>query len=153
MPEVSFEHLFSIRCALAKPPEPIGPTPEGLRVNFYFLGGEITGPRLQGKVRPSGSDWFLVRRDGVGFIDVRATFESHDGAVILASHSGVVDLGENGYEDSLARKLGPHATARVAARYQTAHPEYLWMNRIQCFATLDIDRAAFQLAYEVFALR
>jgi len=150
--EFSFSHLFSIRGRLAKPPEGIGPTPDGLRVNFYFEGGEVTGPRLQGKLRPVGSDRFLVRRDGVALIDVRATIESHDGALIIADHQGIVDLGPRGYEDSMERKLGPRATARVAARYQTAHPSYQWINRLQCFGVLDIDREAFSLSYDIYAL-
>lgn len=147
------EHLFSIRCAMVRPPEPIGPTPEGLRVNFYFLGGEIDGPRLRGKMRPVGGDWFVVRPDGVALIDMRTTLETHDGALVLAQHSGICDLGETGYADALQRKLSPRATARVAARYLTAHPSYLWINRLQCVGVLDIDRETFELRYDVHALR
>ena len=40
------EHLFSYRIAWASPPEVIGPTPEGLRVNFHFVVGELSGEML-----------------------------------------------------------------------------------------------------------
>jgi hypothetical protein len=151
--EYEVEHLFSIVCAMAKPPEAIGPTPEGLRVNFYFLGGEIEGPRLRGKMRPVGGDSFVVRTDGVALIDMRTTFESHDGALIVAQHNGLCDLGSDGYERALARQLSSRATARVAARYMTAHPSYLWLNRLQCFGILEIDRETFTLRYDIHALR
>ncbi len=58
---------------LENPPEVIGPVPEGIRANFYVTGGEISGPRLQGTVRPVGGDWLTVRTDGMGILDVRAT--------------------------------------------------------------------------------
>src|SRR5688572_29966478 len=89
------EHLFSYRIAWANPPEVIGPTPEGLRVNFHFTGGELHGPRLTGRIRPVGSDRLVVRPDGVGILNLRATFETEDGVPIDAPFIGVIDLGEN----------------------------------------------------------
>ena len=82
-------------------PEIIGPVPTGIRVNFYCLGDEITGPKLQGRCRAVGGDWLTVRTDGVGILDVRTTLESHDGALIDVSYNGVGDLGSNGYQNFL----------------------------------------------------
>jgi Protein of unknown function (DUF3237) len=76
----------------------IGPTPDGIRANFYVTSGEVEGPTLKGKFAPVGGDWLLIRRDGVAVLDVRATIERHDGALIYLSYSGVADLGPNGYE-------------------------------------------------------
>ena len=42
------EFLVSYRLWFRLPPEMIGPTPEGLRINFYLGGGELSGPRLNG---------------------------------------------------------------------------------------------------------
>lgn len=36
------EHILSYTGMLASPPEVIGPVPEGIRVNFYTIGGDIT---------------------------------------------------------------------------------------------------------------
>lgn len=151
-PQLSFRHLYSLRCQLQSPPELIGPTPSGLRMNFYFLNGELSGERLKARLRPGGCDRFLLRRDGVALIDVRLTFETHDQVLINASHHGVIDLGERGYEDAMNRQLGRIFSARVAARYETAHPSYVWLNRLQCAGTLEIDRETSQLSYEMFAL-
>jgi hypothetical protein len=151
-PRLSYRHLYSMRCKLQSPPEAIGPTPLGLRMNFHFLSGELTGERMKGQLRPGGCDRFLLRRDGVALIDVRLTFETHDQALINATHHGVVDLGEHGYEDAMNRKLSRIFAAQVVARYETAHPSYGWLNRLQCAGTLEIDREASSLSYEMFAL-
>jgi len=45
------EHIFSFDAQLENPPEVIGPVAAGIRINFYCKGGEITGPKLQGRVR------------------------------------------------------------------------------------------------------
>lgn len=147
----SYKHLFSINCSLETPPEPIGVTPEGLRVNFYFKGGEVYGPRINGILKPNGQDRMLVRHDGIAQIDVRATIQTDDGAQIMVDHQGIVDLGEDGYKRTLDRSLGNHATARVSASYMTGHDNYLWLNRLQCFGILDIDRATFKLRYDIYA--
>jgi Protein of unknown function (DUF3237) len=47
------EHLFTYRLQLA-PPLIIGPVPGDVRIDFPIVGGEITGPRLQGSVKPRG---------------------------------------------------------------------------------------------------
>ena len=45
------------------------------RANFYASGGEVTGPKVHGKLHPVGGDWLVVRADGVAILDVRTTPE------------------------------------------------------------------------------
>src|SRR5215472_5075127 len=94
----TLEHIFSFTGRGAGTPEAIGPLPEGLRVNFYNAGGEITGPRIRGKLRPVGGDWVTVRKDGIAMLDARVTLETEDGALILATYPGTIDFGEDGYD-------------------------------------------------------
>jgi hypothetical protein len=63
MIEYRLEHIMSYTAKLTEP-EVIGPLPEGIRVNICVTGGEISGPRLSGKLRPVGADWLTIRRDG-----------------------------------------------------------------------------------------
>ena len=51
--------------------------------------GELRGPKLNGKVRPVGADWALLRPEGVTITDVRATIETDDGALISAAYTVV----------------------------------------------------------------
>ena len=125
------EHIVSFGATLESP-EVIGPVAEGLRANFYCKGGEATGPKLQGKTRAVGGDWLTVRTDGVVILDVRTTLETHDGALISISYSGVADMGDDGHQHFLEGKLPQCLTLHIVPRCQTAHPGYIWLNRIQC---------------------
>lgn len=132
MLEYRLEHIMSYKITVTFP-EIIGPTPDGLRLNFYVTSGEITGPRVSGHVHPAGGDWMLVRPDGVGIIDIRATLETDDGALIYAVIGGTFDFGENGYQHILnggQPSMGAHF--RTWPRFHTAHPDYLWLNRMHC---------------------
>lgn len=148
------DHLFSYRLGLQMPPEVIGPAPDGLRVNFYFTGGEISGPHLRGRVLPVGGDWLTVREDGVGILDLRATFEAEDGALIYAPFIGVLDLGEDGYQSLLRGEYAPDGTSfRSAPRYQTAHPAYQWLNRLQCIGIGEVFPSRAEARCDVYAVR
>jgi uncharacterized protein DUF3237 len=74
MGKPKLELIMSYTAKLADP-EVIGATPEGIRVNFYVTGGEVTGPKITGKFRAVGADWLTIRRDGMAILDVRATLE------------------------------------------------------------------------------
>ena len=146
------EHLFSYNAFLDM--EVIGAVAEGVRINFYVTSGEISGPKLRGKLRPVGGDWLTLRSDGVGILDVRATFETDDGALIYTSYSGVADLGEDGYQRFLAGE--PPASGlplRVVPRYQTSHASYTWLNRLQCLGIGQAFLERGEVRYDVYAVR
>jgi hypothetical protein len=151
--EYRLEHVFSYVVTLAAPPEVIGPVPGGIRANFYVQRGEISGPRLRGTIRPVGGDWLTVRNDGVGILDVRATLESHDGALIEIAYTGVGDFGEDGYQKFLRQELPPSVQLRVAPRFRTAHPNYQWLNRVQCIGVGEVDMGSLEVRYDIYALR
>lgn len=122
--DYTMEHVCSYTATLASPPELIGPVGEGLRMNLYVSGGEVTGPRVRGRVLPVGGDWLTIRRDGVAVLDVRATIETHDGALVYAAYTGVGDLGEDGYEKLLKGTTPRRLAIHTAPRFQCAHPDY-----------------------------
>ena len=147
------EHIMSYNAKLGEP-EVIGPLPEGLRVHVYVTEGAVTGPRVVGKLRPVGGDWLTIRTDGVGVLDVRATIETHDGALIYLSYGGVVDLGPDGYEQFAQGKLPASGTAiRMSPRFYTAHPDYLWLNRLHCLGIGQAFLERSEVAYDVYAVR
>jgi hypothetical protein len=152
MLDYRLEHILSYSATL-KAPEVIGPLPEGIRANFYVTGGNLQGPRVNGQVLPVGGDWLTIRTDGVGILDVRATFETHDGALIYTAYSGVVDVGEDGYQKFLQQDLPPFMSLRIVPRYHTTHPDYLWLNRIQCLGIGQVDMARLEVRYDVYAVR
>jgi Protein of unknown function (DUF3237) len=144
-------YLFSYHATVRLPPEVIGPVPEGIRANFYVTGGEISGPKITGTILPVGADWLVIRRDGVGILDVRATMRTHDGALIYTQIMGVLDLGPDGYDKFLQGDLPPTVSIRAVPRFQTAHPDYLWLNRLQCLNVGEIDTATGIVKYDVYS--
>ena len=95
---VNLEFLATMWIQLQKPPEIIGNTPEGLKINWYIAGGQIDGPKLNAIVRPEGGDWMTLRSDGIGILGIHVTLETPEGALILTEYSGVFELGEDGYQ-------------------------------------------------------
>lgn len=147
------EHILSYSVTLQQPLEVIGETPAGLRINAYVTGGEATGPRLRGPIRPVGGDWLTVRPDGVGLLDVRGTLETPEGALVYIEYSGVMDLGEDGYARVLRGDLPASVPIHVAPRFLTAHPAFMWLNRLQCVSIGALDPATSTVRYDTYALR
>ena len=151
--DYTMEHVCSYTATLENPPEVIGPLAEGLRLNAYVTGGEVTGPKLQGKIRPVGADWLTIRTDGVGVLDVRATIETHDGALIYIAYKGVLDLGEDGHARFIAGELPKVLQLRTAPMLHCAHPDYAWVNRFQYVNIGEVNFETFTVAYDMYALR
>ena len=149
---VDLEYICSYWATLS-PPEVVGPLAEGLRVHFYVTDGEISGPKMKGRLRTVGGDWLLLRTDGIGVLDVRATIELDNGALIYTTYGGVVDLGPEGYELFLKGILPPRPDLRIVPRYYTSHPDYLWLNRLQCVGVGILDVAKSKVSYDIYAMR
>jgi hypothetical protein len=147
----SFQHLCSYIVNLQTPPEVIGPVPEGIRVTFYLTGGRVEGERLKGVILPAGADWLLIRKDGMGVVDVRATIKTDDGALLYVTYGGLLDLGPDGYDKFLRGEMPPEIPIRTAPRIATSHPDYLWLNRVQCFGIGVVEPAKSLVTYDVYA--
>jgi hypothetical protein len=151
--EYRLEHIMSYIAILGKR-ELIGPVPEGLRVNVEVTGGEVTGPKVFGKLGSLGGDWLTVRRDGVVMLDVRTTIETNDGALIYVTYQGTSDLGENGYEEFAQGGRPAHGMPiRISPRFHTSHPDYLWLNRLHCLGVGQSFPDQGQVAYDIYAVR
>ena len=70
LPEPQLALLFGMSLQVEKP-DHIGPTPFGRRRVIGVKSGTFDAPKLKGKVLPGGSDWIVVRRDGLLIQDVR----------------------------------------------------------------------------------
>jgi hypothetical protein len=128
----TMEWIGTVRVPLQKPDE-IGITPEGIKVNWFWLPKEgiAKGPHISGRVRGIGGDWMTIRPDGIGLMDVKATIETPERALVFVEYVGYYDMGPTGYADYLARRWPERAPTRTTPRFHTAHPKYAWLNRIQ----------------------
>ena len=108
---------------------------------------------MRGRLRTVGGDWLLLRTDCIGVLDVRATLELDNGALIYTTYGGVVDLGPDGYNLFLKGILPPRPELRIVPRYYTGHPEHLWLNRLQCVGVGVFDVAQSKVSYDIYAMR
>ena len=133
VPRWGYELSFLATLTLDLCPEVIGETAEGYRINFHVERGSVVGPRIDAIVRPNGGDWMCIRRDGIGVIDVRITYETSDGALILDRAGGVFDVGPDGYAKVVANQLSGTPPVYATATFSTEHPNWAWLNRCQGF--------------------
>lgn len=84
----SLRHVFTIQARIGAIGMG-GPGPLGVRQHIPITGGEVSGPALQGRILPGGSDWALVRSDGASCIDARYTIEAQDGTLIYVQSRGL----------------------------------------------------------------
>lgn len=150
--EVALERLFSYALGELLEIQMIGAVPEGARANFVNGGDvEVRGERVRGRMLSYGGDWLTVRPDGVALLDVRNVIETVEGARILYRYSGLADFGEDGYERFLANE--PTAARLFGApRMSSGHPDFVWLNRLQCIVAGEIHPAA-PSELTVYALR
>ena len=120
---MELEPLFEITAEVA-PPIVISDTPDGTRVIVHVTGGKFEGPRLKGAVLASGGDWFLMRADGVGLVDVRLVLKTDDNENIYMTYTGRAKVTATG--------LSGLATAPVFSA--STKGKYEWLNGVQAFA-------------------
>ena len=123
------EYLMTYRADLKAPVE-VGAVPSGSRQIYDVTGGSFEGPRLKGKLLPSGGDWLLIGNDGVGRLDVRATFETTDGARIYMQYYGVVVINEKVSEALAEGRETQYGDTyfMTQPRFETGDPRYAWLN-------------------------
>ena len=148
------EFLFRVTAPVACDTDPVGETPDGLRMKFLLRsGGYVHGPAITGDVVPVGGDWMRIRPDGVGITEISALIKPVGGGTILTEYSGIVDFGPDGYR-LLAAGGGPNrAPLRLAPRYLTADPSLSWMNRLQCFGVGEVNLERYLVEYDLYTFR
>jgi len=151
--QYQMEYVCSFMITLHTPPQTIGVVAGELRVNLYASGGEVSGPKIRGRVLPGGVDFFKVRADGIAVLDVHLQIETHDKAIIDLSYSGVGDLGPDGLQQFIAGTSPKVVAARAVPRMSTAHPDYQWLNRLQFVSIGAGDFGKMEVSYDVYALR
>jgi hypothetical protein len=129
MQEPRLEFLYEIQVDL-EAPQAVGRGPHGVRNIFYVRSGRFQGPRLRGEVLPGGGDWFLVRPDDVGELDVRITLRTDDGALIYVTYRGLLHpVSQVTAALAEGRELPREGYYfYIAPFFETADERYQWLN-------------------------
>ena len=124
------EPVFSARIAVAAP-RSLGRVAGGERRIVDIPGGEVSGPKLTGRILPGGADWQIVRDDGTAVLEARYTIEAADGALVYVRNYGY----RHGPREVLARIANGEEVDpalyyfRTAPAFETAATQYDWLNR------------------------
>jgi hypothetical protein len=149
--QYNLKHIFSLNLNLTEL-EVIGVLPEGLRVNVYVTGGKAGGSKVKGTVLPEGGNWTVLDTSGMMSIDYHLTLETHDGALIYVTCAGLSDCGEDGYQKYFEGELPPIHPHRTSIKCRTAHPDYLWLNRLHCIGIGQGDAKRLEVIYDVYSV-
>ncbi len=123
----------------------------GERLIMTVGGGLVEGPGIRGTILPGGTEWPLVRPDGVDSIDARYSFETDDGVLVNIRNTGyrvipaelrremrekVIDAGQYYFRtwSVLEAPVGRYdwLTRNVFIGYGERHPDllHLWYYRV-----------------------
>jgi len=143
--------LFSLSASVRK--QAIGPTADGLRINWLDIEGRFAGPDLSGVFLPGAADWMRIRPDGMAIVDARACLETRAGARIDLAYGGRLDLGVDGYARALRADFPEFPSLVVTPTFATADNRYEWLNRAQCIGVGRVDAAGLRYGFDAYLVR
>ena len=133
--ELEHRHLFDM-VVLLENPTAVGNTPKGNRQILLGKNGSFRGERLSGQILPWGADWFLVRPDGVGELDVRVTLQTADDQLIYMRSEGFLRYSRENARKVLSGSADPaDYYFRERTVFETGAEKYYWLNSIVAVGT------------------
>jgi hypothetical protein len=119
--------------------------PFGTRVIVDVIDFRFEGERLKGRMKGTpAADWGTAGSDGTFQLDVRATLESDDGAIIFVQYHGRCDISQG------IEAPGP---VYSTPRFETGDPRYLWLNKVQAVQKGKVDFAKGEVVYQMYEVR
>jgi hypothetical protein len=119
--------------------------------------GSAKGPKINGTIVTPTADWLRIMPSGSFRVDARMMIRTDDGAMIYASYGGVINVSPENYQ-----RMSGGGTLTADDMYfvttpvfQTSHPAYAWLNRIQTVAKVVAVKGGDGgfVTYDVFSLR
>lgn len=155
MRELQSEFLMNFDATL-NPAQNVGAGAMGIRSISDVTGGTFEGPRLKGTILPSGGDWVIVNPAlGILNLDVRASLQTDDGAVIFAQYKGRIALAPEKFATLFDPSTGPMDPEdyyfRTAPTFETGSEKYAWINAIQAVGVGRITDGG--VAYEIHEIK
>jgi hypothetical protein len=118
----------------------VGDGPAGTRLIAEVKSATVTGARLNGSLKGAASADWITMVGSIVSLDVRVTFETDDGAIILSQYRGRTDF-----------STGGGAPIYVAPTFETGDERYAWLNLVQAVGKGTLDGP--KLDYEWYEVR
>lgn len=133
--DLETRHIFDMMVHLQAPLD-VGGTPKGNRQILIGDRGVFRGERLEGTILPNGADWFLVRPDGVGELDVRVVLRTEDDELIYMRSEGFLKYSSEMAKAVLSGTADPaDYYFRERTVFETGSQKYGWLNSIVAVGT------------------
>ena len=130
LPTPLLEFIFAAHVTVDAPLE-LGDVAKGTRRIVPITGGNFSGPQLRGQVVPGGSDWQILRSDGVAELEARYTLRTDEGALIYVRNHAL----RHGPAEAMAalaagRPVEPSTYYfRGATFFETGVARYAWITK------------------------
>jgi hypothetical protein len=134
------EHLCDFKISFAR--HELHRTPMGLRLTVIVEEGQVSGPEISGRFLPGGGDWITLGEDLVARLDVRASFQTDDGAIVMVTNTGRARLDADALGRFAAGELvaARDMYARSSPLFETGDERYAWLNGIHTVAINQFSR-------------
>lgn len=131
---IEVKPLFQLK-ANVDPPQVIE-GPLGKRLFIPVTGGSFCGDRISGIVQSGGSDFQLIRQDGVAELDVRVTLLTDDGVTIQLKGHGIRHTSAEVFARIMSgTDVDPSEYYfREALFFEAPVGKYDWLNRLVAIA-------------------
>jgi hypothetical protein len=148
---VQTEYLMTMHILLA-PPQAVD---QGLTIVNVPAGGWVEGPQLKGKLVEPAGDWLRIMPSGVFRLDVRATIQTDDGALIFTSYNGIIQCSKEPADRSTAGEELKAGDCHfiTAPTYETKSEKYGWINAIQAVGKMIRLKVGDHIDYDIFAVK
>ena len=146
------EYLATMNLPLDTPQ----PITDSLSV-YPLKGGAIEGPRIIGKILAPAADWGRMMSSGVFRIDVRATIQTDDSAMIYLSYEGNINCSKEKWDQFAKGEQLKEGDCYfiTAPRFETKAEKYKWLNEVQAVGKMVSVKGGNDgyVRYDLFVIR
>lgn len=135
LPEPGLEHLCDLRVEVG-PVLDAGGGPFGVRRIVPILGGQVSGPRMQGRILAAGADFQLITGGTTAHLDARYMIALDDGATVFVHNTALRHAQPADHERLLrGEPVAPEAVYFSGQpRFETGDARWAWLSDRQFVA-------------------
>jgi adenine-specific DNA methylase len=120
-------------------------------------GGEVSGPKINGKIISPSADWARTMPSGNQRMDVRALIKTNDGQLIYVSYNGVIRCSKeiNDRLDKGGFVKADECYWISSPTFETSSANYSWLNEVVAVGKLSEIKTGegAHIKYEIYSVR
>ena len=119
---------------------------------YNIKGGTVEGPKVSGKLLPTGADWLIIRPDMAAELDVRATVQTIDNEIVYTYYRGIINATLEVFDKiQKGEDVDPSEYYfRTTPVFETSSEKYGWLNRIVAVGVGKLEKN--KVIYKVYMI-